>query len=297
MKKQTLNTSATKNTLADMAVSMLASGDTITPAPIVPEVPEIDVAKIYTKLKEKERVENTLEAKSNAQPKQGEKKTRATRAKLSNNVNVEQIGTMPVSREDGALTVDQLLQRIKDTHEKLQSGQTNRISDMAQIGRDFVTVKKELLSLNQLEEKDEKKISRILGTKYKEAGIGTEVIDRQIRDKYIWLGENETEANDFIETARNTEKEKRTKAQKNLVNAYNRQAMTPYVIYSAMTPKEDPKEKTSADTAKAHINQVIKEMTKKKGKAQLDLSAIDAIDKIREQAIAILDNALAEMEI
>ena len=71
MKNQTLNTSATKNTLADMAVSMVANGDTITPAPIVPDVPEIDVAKIYDGLKTKERNADTKTAQKNAQGNTG----------------------------------------------------------------------------------------------------------------------------------------------------------------------------------------------------------------------------------
>ena len=290
MKKQTLNTSATKNTLADMAVSMLANGDTITPAPIVPDVPEIDVAKIYDNLKKSERNADTKEAGKNAQSNNGEKKSSSTRAKLKNSVNVSEMMNKPSSRKDNAPTIGELMAEIKETHAQLQSGQIEQIAGFAKQGRALVLVKKNILTQKQLKESDDKKINQEFGKKLKEAQIGDDVIARQARSMYIWLAENEKQAQEFLNTSIATEKSKRTKEQKRVANAHARVGLTPYVLFAAMSESAPKTERTAMDTAKAHIKQVMKE-------SKLESDSADYDAQILEIAKSLLESALAELNV
>ena len=290
MKNSKLNNSATKNTLADMAVTMLANGDVITPESIVPETPEIDVAKIYDNLKKSERNADTKEAGKNTQSNNGEKKSSSTRAKLKNTVNVSEMMNKPASREDNAPTIGELMAEIKETHEQLQSGQIEQIAGFAKQGRALVLIKKNILTQKQLKESDEKQVSRIFGAKLKEAGIGDDVIARQARSMYIWLAENEKQAQEFLDTSIATEKSKRTKEQKRVANAHARVGLTPYVLFAAMSDNEPKPERTAMDTAKAHIKQVMKE-------SKLESDSADYDAQILELAKSLLESALAELNV
>lgn len=295
MKKQTLNTSATKNTLADMAVSMVANGDTITPAPIVPDVPEIDVAKIYDGLKTKERKADTKTAQKNAQGNTGDKKSKSTRTKLADKINVAEMQAMPVSRDDNAPTVGELCESIKTTHEQMAKGQITQIEGFAEQGRALVQIKKSILS-TKFKDADTKTIDREFGKALKQYGIGNDIIPRQARSMYIWLGDNERKAVAYVNKA--IAAKTPTKEQKRVANAHKRIGLTPYVLMAAMVPNDNEKsERTAMDTAKAHLKQVMKQYSKSESNPKgLDPDSKTYDDDIMEQAKLILESALSELK-
>lgn len=112
---------------------------------------------------------------------------------------------------------------------------------------------------------------------------------------YIWLSDNLEQAQQFVSDALATEKEKRTKEQKKIVNAHARIGLTPYVIMSSMTESEPSAEKTARDTAKTHIKQVIKDLQKRTGKDKFDFDSADADAKIIELAQALIADVYAEL--
>ena len=233
----------------------------------------------------------------NEQSNQGAKKSRATTAKLKDSVQTSAMLQLPVSRADDSMTGDELCALILDTHAKLQAGQIDQLTGYANQGSALTIIKRQLLTEKQLDESDEKKVNRAFGQKLKDAGIGDDVIARQARSMYIWLSENIDQAQQFVSDALATEKEQRTKEQKKVVNAHARIGLTPYVIMSAMTESAPTAEKTARDTAKAHVKQVIKDLGKRKGKNKFDFDSADADAKILEQAKALLEQALAEINV
>ena len=254
---------------------------------------DIESAKKSAK---KERDSDVRQGAKNAQPNTGKGKGRTTRTKLTDSVNVSEMMKTKVSTTDER-TVEELCESIKETHAQLQAGQIDQLSAYASQGNDLATIKRQLLTQLQLDDSNAKKADIAFGKKLKESGIGDDVIARQARGMYIWLADNETEARAFVETAIATEKEKRTKEQKKVVNAHARIGLTPYVIMSAMTESETKAEKSAMDTAKAHIKQVMKDLAKRKGKNKFDFDSADADEKILEQAKALLENALAEINV
>lgn len=247
------------------------------------------------KEKASKRTADLKHGAKNKQANQGEKKSRSTSAKLKDSVNTSAMLQMPVSRADDSMTGDELCQVILTTHRQLQAGQIDQLTGYAEQGRALVFIKRQLLTEKQLEESDEKKLNRAFGEKLKSAGIGDDVIARQARKMYIWLADNLEQAQQFVADALATEKEKRTKEQKKVASAHARIGLTPYVIMSAMTESAPSAEKTARDTAKAHINQVIKDLKKRKGKNKFDFDSADADAKIIEMAQSLIADVYAEI--
>ena len=262
---------------------MVANGDTITPEH---RFKADEIAE--QKAAEKARASDLKQGQKNTQADTGKGKSRATRTKLKNSVNVSEIMQKPVSRAKDAPTFEALCESIKETHAQLQANQIDQITGFAKQGRALVQCKKAILTQKQLKESDEKQVSREFGKKLKEAGIGDDVIARQARGIYIWLADNEKDAHAFLQAAIETEKAKRTPEQKRVFNAHARLGLTPYVLQAAMSESAPKSERTAMDTAKAHIKQVIKE-------SKADKNAADYDSKILEAARDLLSQALAEI--
>lgn len=225
----------------------------------------------YDEIAEQKAAEKTRDADlkqgaKNAQSDTGAKKSRTTRTKLKNSVNVSEVLNTKVSTTDDR-TIEQLCESIRETHAQLQANQIDQITGFAKQGRDMVQIKKALLTQKQLKESDEKQINRVFGQRLKEAGIGDDVIARQARGMYIWLSENESEARAFVQSAIDTPKDERTKDQKKIANAHARIGLTPYVIMSAMTSEEK-------EAAQDTIDKIVKNAIDRADKLGIDKAAL-----------------------
>lgn len=285
MKNQALNSSAKRNTLASTVVAMVANGDTITPEH---RFKADEIAE--QKAAQKARANDLKQGAKNEQANHGTKKGRTTRAKAGK-TNVKALLESTTIDANPAWTVQDRANYIRDIHSQLMQGQIAQLDAFIEQGQALIDIKALLVDASKHE--TEKALDRAFGDALKKAGIGSDIIPRQARALYIWLADNAEQAKAFIQNALDTfdaDPKKADKVTKSIATKYRAVKLSPYIIKAAMTPATDTATKTAMDTAKAHIKQVIKE-----SKLDSDDAEFDA--KILEQAKALLDAALAEINV
>jgi hypothetical protein len=192
----------------------------------------------------------------NAQSNAGTKKGATTRVKAGN-VNIAELLTKPMTRAKDSDSIQSACDAIKTAHESLVSGQIAQLDAFIIQGHALVTIKAKLVK----DAETEKQADRAFGNALKIAGIGSDIIPRDARSMYVWLADNEKAVREFVNNAL-CAGDNATKEQKAIARKYKAVKLSPYIIKSAMTPKAETAERTSADTAKAHLKQVIAELSK-----------------------------------
>ena len=285
MKNQAINSSAKRNTLASTVVAMVANGDTITP---VHRFKADEIAE--QKSAERARNSDLKAGAKNEQANHGTKKGRTTRAKAGK-TNVKALLESTTIDDNPSWTVQDRANHIRDIHSRLMQGQIQQLDAFIQQGQALIDIKALLVDASKHE--TEKALDRAFGDALKKAGIGSDIIPRQTRAIYTWLAENADSAKAFVNDCLDrfsADPKKADKLTKSIATKFKAVKLSPYIIYSAMAGNTEKAERTAMDTAKAHIKQVIKE-------SKLDPNSAEFDAKILEQAKALLEQALAEINV
>ena len=281
----TLNTSAKRNTLADTVVSMVANGVTITP---MHRFKADEIAE--QKSAERKRKADIKSGAKNEQASNGTKKGRTTRAKAGK-TNVKALLESTTIEANPSWTVQDRANYIRDIHAQLMQGQIQQLDAFIEQGQALIDIKALLVDASKHE--TDKALDRAFGDALKKAGIGSDIIPRQTRAIYTWLAENAEQAKAFVNDCLerfSADPKKADKLTKSVATKYRAVKLSPYIIYSAMAGNTEKTERSAMDTAKAHIKQVIKE-------SKLDPNSAEFDAKILEQAKALLEKALAEINV
>jgi len=198
---------------------------------------------------------DTVDIKAGQRNTQGDTKGAKGKAKRtfgkSGAVDVKQLLAMPVAF-DAEKTVQQFADEIKSASNALVSGQIETLKAFGIIGGNLIKIRKMLVDSSKYADSKnpEKAIDSAFGKALTEAGIGTDYISRPLRADYIFLSGKLTQAKKFIkemqaqykaDLARVSAKEIKAnevdKIAKSIATKYERVALTPSILVSAMNPK------------------------------------------------------------
>lgn len=177
------------------------------------------VAKQEAKTTARKRTADVLTGAKNSQSDTVGAKGKFKRVEAGK-IDVSKIMAMPATLS-GTETVGDICARILSVHTDLVAGQITQLEAFIAQGQAITGLRAKLLA--DTGETDAKKVNRAFGEALKTAGIGADIIPRDSRDCYEFVGANADAVRQFVAT--DSKMIKKSKSIK----------LSPYIIKAAMT--------------------------------------------------------------
>lgn len=225
-------------TIGSAALKLVQDKATITPPKEVAGTVDAFIAKEEAKTAARKRKADLKTGSKNAQSDTVGAKGKTARVEAGK-IDVQKILAMPATLSSTE-TVGDICARILSVHSDLVAGQITQLEAFIAQGQAITGLRAKLLA--DTGETDAKKVNRAFGEALKAAGIGADIIPRDSRDCYEWVGANAEAVREFVATdAKMIKKAQSIK-------------LSPYIIKAAMAGTE---KKSGGDTLEKLVANIV----------------------------------------
>jgi len=206
-------------TIGSAALKLVQANAAITPPKEVAGTVDAFIAKEEAKTAARKRKADVSTGAKNSQSDTVGAKGKSTRVKAGK-IDVTKMLATPATLS-GTETVGDICARILEAHQSLVAGQITQLDAFIAQGQAITGLRAKLLA--DTGETDAKKVNRAFGEALKTAGIGADIIPRDSRDCYEFVGAHADAVRQFVTT--DPKMIKKSKSIK----------LSPYIIKAAMT--------------------------------------------------------------
>ena len=245
-------------TIGSAALKLIQDKATITPPKEVDGTVDAFVAKQEAKTAARKRKADVATGAKNSQSDTVGAKGKVNRVEAGK-IDVTKIMAMPATLS-GTETVGDICARILSVHTDLVAGQITQLEAFIAQGQAISGLRAKLLA--DTGETDAKKVNRAFGEALKTAGIGADIIPRDSRDCYEFVGANADAVRQFVST------------DSKMIKKAQSIKLSPYIIKAAMTGTQ---KESAGDTLEKLVANIV--------------TRADALNVTKAQLIAELQKA------